>query len=221
MTARPRAVLLDVDGTLVDTNYAHVLAWQRAFRRVGLELPGSVLHRQVGKGGDRYVAAVAGEAVERRCGDAVRAAHGEEYGRLLAQVRPLPGARELVLALARRAVPVVLASSGKPEEVDRYLDLLDVRDALDGWTSTGDVDRSKPAPDLLATALARVGDVRPALLVGDTVWDGEAARNAGVGFVAVLTGGIAEAELRAAGAQAVYPSAAEVADALDELGIPA
>ena len=219
MTAPPRAVLLDVDGTLVDTNYLHVLAWQRAFRRAGLELPASALHRHVGKGGDRYVAAVAGADVERRCGDAVRAAHGEEYGRLLPEARPLPGARELVRALARRGVPVALASSGTAEEVDRYLDLLDVRDALAGWTTAGDVARSKPAPDLLAAALAHVGDARPALLIGDTAWDGEAARAAGVDFVAVLTGGIAAAELRAAGARAVYPSAAAIADALDALGI--
>lgn len=216
MSGAVRAVLLDVDGTLVDTNYLHALAWQRAFRRHGIEVPAWHLHRQVGKGGDRYVAAAAGEEVEARAGDAIRDAHGEEYGRLIDEVRPLPGARELVLALTRRELAVVLASSGRAEEVDRYLDLLDVRDALDGWTTSSDVDSSKPAPDLLGAALESVGDRRPALLVGDTVWDGEAARNAGVGFVGVLTGGFSLAELRAAGAEAVYESAHQLTAALDE-----
>jgi phosphoglycolate phosphatase-like HAD superfamily hydrolase len=212
-----RVVLLDVDGTLVDTNYLHVIAWRRAFRASGIDVPGWVLHRQVGKGGDRFVAAAAGEEVERRCGDAVRDAHGEQYGRLIEEVRPLPGARELVLALRERGVTVALASSGRAEEVERYIDLLGVRDALAGWTTAADVDSSKPAPDLVGAALARAGGALPALLVGDTVWDGEAARAADVGFVAVLTGGISEAELHDAGARAVFASAADLASHLDDV----
>lgn len=216
MSEPARLVLLDVDGTLVDTNHLHVIAWQRAFRGVGLELPSWELHRQVGKGGDTFVAAVAGEQAERELGDDVRALHGDEFGALIDEARPLPGARELLLALRERDVTTVLASSGRAEEIDRYLDLLAARELLDGVTSSADVEASKPAPDLLEAALARGGGRRPALLVGDTVWDGEAAAKAGVGFVGLRSGGIGEAELRAAGAARVYADAAELAERLDE-----
>jgi phosphoglycolate phosphatase-like HAD superfamily hydrolase len=216
MSAPARLVLLDVDGTLVDTNHLHVLAWQRAFRGVGLELPAWRIHRQVGKGGDKLVAAVAGERVERERGDDVRSLHGDEFGALIDEARPLPGARELLLALRERGVTTVLASSGRAEEVDHYLDLLDARDLLDGVTTSADVESSKPAPDLVAAALERGGGARPALLVGDTVWDGAAAARAEVRFVALRSGGIAEQELREAGAVALYDDAAALAERLDE-----
>jgi beta-phosphoglucomutase-like phosphatase (HAD superfamily) len=114
MAASPlRTILLDVDGTLVDTNYLHALAWQRAFRAAaGVELPAATLHRAVGMGGDKYVAHVAGDEVEERHGDAIRDAHSARYMELIDEVRPLPGARELVVALKERGLTVVLASSG-------------------------------------------------------------------------------------------------------------
>ncbi len=212
-----RLVLLDVDGTLVDTNHLHVIAWQRAFRGIGLELPSWELHRQVGKGGDKFVAAVAGEQVEREQGDDVRSLHGDEFGALIDEARPLPGARDLLVALRERGVTTVLASSGRAEEVDRYLDLLAARELLDGVTSSADVDASsrrptssRPRSPEAATCGRRCWSATP-------VWDGEAAARAGVGFVGLLSGGIGEAELREAGATHVYADAAELAERLDEL----
>jgi HAD superfamily hydrolase (TIGR01509 family) len=210
-----RTVLLDVDGTLVDTNYLHALAWQRAFRAAGVELPATRLHRAVGMGGDRYVPHVAGEAVEREHGDAIRAAHGERYAELIGEARPLPGARELVLALKERGLTVVLASSGKAQELDRYLELLDLGDALDACTTSADVEQTKPAPELLQVALERAGG-GPALLVGDSVWDGHAARRAGMPLVGLLSGGFCAAELRDAGAVAIYDDAAALAARVGE-----
>lgn len=153
MSEPARAVLLDVDGTLVDTNYLHVVAWQRAFHGVGLEIAGWRLHRAVGKGGDRFVAAVAGDAVERAHGDAVRDLHSDHFGELIDEAQALPGARELLVALRERGIATVLASSGEADEIDHYLDLLDARRLLDGWTSSADVSSSKPAPDLVEAAL--------------------------------------------------------------------
>jgi beta-phosphoglucomutase-like phosphatase (HAD superfamily) len=215
---RVEAVLLDVDGTLVDTNYLHTLAWQRALREAGIVVPACRLHRHVGMGGDRYVAAVAGDAVEERCGDAVRNAHERAYAELMPEVTVLPGAVELVHALKERGAAVVLASSGKAHEIDHYLDLLGVRGVVDGWTTSADVDTTKPAPDLLEAALAKVPG-RAALLVGDSVWDCEAAARAEIAVLGVLTGGFAAQELRAAGARAVYASAAALCAELGALGL--
>ncbi|MBB4662354.1 HAD family hydrolase [Conexibacter arvalis] len=217
MDATPiRAVLLDVDGTLVDTNYLHAIAWQRAFRAAaGLELPAARLHRAVGMGGDKYVAHVAGEEVESACGDAIRDAHTERYGELIDEARVLPGGRELIEALKRRDLTVVLASSGKAEELDRYLELLDASDLLDGWTTSADVEETKPAPELLEVALERAGR-GPALLVGDSVWDCHAAARIDIPAIGLLSGGFAADELRDAGAAFVCDDAAELAVRLDE-----
>jgi HAD superfamily hydrolase (TIGR01509 family) len=217
-TAPARAVVLDVDGTLVDSNYLHVIAWQRAFRAVAIEVPAWRLHRQVGKGGDRLVEAAAGEAAERRHGDRIRDVHDDRYRELIEYARPLPGAHELLTALRERGIATVLASSGAAHEVGCYLDLLGGRDLLDGWTSSTDADASKPAPDVVERALAKVG-ARPAVMVGDTVWDGAAAAAAGIGFIGLLSGGIGAAELREAGARAVYATAAELAADLDGAGV--
>lgn len=217
-SSQPHTILLDVDGTLVDTNYLHALAWQRALRgAAGVEVPAATLHRAVGMGGDKYVAEVAGDAVEEECGDRVRDAHTERYMELIDEVRPLPGARELIAALKERGLTVALASSGKAEELDRYLDLLDARELLDGWTTSADVEQTKPAPELLEVALERVGGaVASALLVGDSVWDFRAAERIGLPAIALLSGGFGAAELRAAGARAVCDDAADLAGRLDE-----
>ncbi len=201
----PNAAILDIDGTLVDTNYHHAIAWYRAFRRHDVRLPVWRIHRHIGMGGDQLVAALAGEAVEEERGDGIREAEGDEYSKLIGEVEPVAGARELIVDLKDRGHPVVLASSAKKDEVEHYLDLLDARPLADGWTTSADVEATKPAPDLVKAALEKVGGSK-GVMVGDTTWDCEAAERAGVETIAVLTGGFSEAELRDAGAVAVFES---------------
>lgn len=203
------AAILDVDGTLVDSNYFHAIAWYRALTRHGHVLPIWRVHRHMGMGGDQLVTALCGEDVEREAGDAIRAAEHELYAELIDEVRPLAGASELIEDLSRRGVRTVLASSAKPEEVEHYLDLLDARQRVDAWTTAGDVERTKPEPDLVHAALQRIGG-GPAIMVGDSVWDCEAARRAGVDTLAVLTGGFSDSELLRAGATLVLKSIEEL-----------
>jgi len=167
-------------------------------------------------GGDQLVAALAGEQVERELGDDLRAAEKVLYLALIEETEPLAGARELVGELKGRGHVVVLASSAKQDELDHYLDLLDVRGLADAWTSSADVERTKPEPDLVVAALDKAGEVDAATMLGDTTWDVEAARRAGVDTVCVLTGGFAEQELRDAGALAVYESVEELRTRLGE-----
>jgi len=208
--------ILDIDGTLVDTNYQHALAWYRAFRRHGIVLPVWRIHRHIGMGGDQVIAALTDERTEDRLGDDIRAAEKELYFELIDEVEAMKGSRELIEELRRRGHAVVLASSAKADEVDRYLDLLDARELANGWTTSADVEATKPEPDLVKAALA-CADARPeeAVMVGDTPWDVHSARRAGVGTVAVLTGGFAIEELTESGAVAVFESVAELREALD------
>jgi HAD superfamily hydrolase (TIGR01549 family) len=212
--AKPIA-LLDVDGTLVDTNYHHAIAWYRAFREHGLTLPVWRIHRHIGMGGDQLVAAVAGKRVEDRQGDSLRAAETALYADLIGEVQPFADARRLLELLDGRGHRLVLASSGKRDEVEHYLDLLDARDLVEAWTTSADVERTKPDPDLVQVAMDKVGG-GGAVLVGDSTWDCEAADRAEVPTVAVLTGGFSEQELREAGAMAVYESLTELCERLDE-----
>jgi HAD superfamily hydrolase (TIGR01509 family) len=209
----PPAAILDVDGTLVDTNYQHVLAWFRAFRQNGLVVPLWRLHRHVGMGGDQYVAAIAGEDFDGEHGDDVRAAHDALYLATIDEVELLPGAVELLRELKGRGHTVVLASSAKETELEHYLELLDARNVVDDWTSSADVESTKPAPDLVAVARDKAGG-GSAVLVGDTPWDIRAAERAGVPTVAVLTGGFAREEL--AGAVAVFDGLPELIEQLGE-----
>ena len=205
--------ILDVDGTLVDTNYHHAIAWFRAFQRYDVTLPIWRIHRHIGMGGDQLVGALAGEEVEERCGDLIREAEGELYRELIGEVRTMEGSRELIEDLRDAGHPVVLASSAKEWEVEHYLDLLNAREIVDGWTTSSDVEQTKPEPDLIKAALAKVdgtGDDRDAILIGDTVWDVKAAKRAGIETLAVLTGGFSEAELREAGAKDVFTSVDEL-----------
>jgi HAD superfamily hydrolase (TIGR01509 family) len=197
------AAILDVDGTLVDTNYHHALAWFRAFRSFELTLPLYRVHRHIGMGGDQLVAALAGDDFERDHGDDVRAREGDLYMELIDEVRPLAGARELLAELKERGHAVVLASSAKAHEVDHYLDLLDARGLADGWTTSDDVEQTKPEPDLVAAAIEKAGG-GPAVMLGDSTWDCAAAERAGVPTIGVLTGGFSEQELRDAGAACVF-----------------
>ncbi len=211
----PTAAIVDVDGTLVDTNYHHALCWYRAFREHDLVIPLWRLHRHVGMGGDQYVGAVAGEEVEERLGDELRDRWEELFDEVIDEVSPLPGATELLGSLKGRGHEVVLASSSIQSHLDRFLDLLEARDVADAWTMKDEIDESKPAPDLVEAALAKAG-TRDGVMIGDTVWDVVAARRAGIPTVCVLTGGFGEAELRDAGAAAVFPSADDLRGRLDE-----
>ena len=211
----PPTAILDVDGTLVDTNYQHVIAWYRAFKRHDIVLPLWRIHRHIGMGGDQVVGALAGDDVERERGDDIRAAEKEVYFQLIDEVEPFDGARGLIERLKHRGHTVVLASSAKEEEVDHYLDLLDARDLADGWTTSADVEATKPHPDLVLAAVEKAGG-GAAVMVGDTPWDCESARGAGVQTICVLTGGFSEHELLDAGAVAVFESIAELARRLDQ-----
>jgi HAD superfamily hydrolase (TIGR01549 family) len=209
------AAVLDVDGTLVDTNYHHALAWFRAFRAEGIVLPMWRLHRHVGMGGDKFVSAVAGDEVEERLGDRLRDAWEKRFDELIDETASLTGARELIEELRRREHAVVLASSAIERHVDAFLDKLDARGLADGWTTKDDVEASKPDPDLVEAALARAG-TRDAVMVGDTPWDVEAAKKAGIETICVVTGGFSRQELEEAGAAAVYESLTQLKDDLDQ-----
>jgi HAD superfamily hydrolase (TIGR01509 family) len=211
----PPTAILDIDGTLVDTNYQHAIAWYRAFRQHEVLLPIWRIHRHIGMGGDQLVGALAGEQVEREKGDDIRAAEKTLYFELIGEVEPMHGARELLVDLKRRGHTIVLASSAKEDEVEHYLDLLEARDLADDWTTSADVEATKPHPDLVHAAREKAGGGE-AVMVGDTPWDCKAAEAAGVPTIAVLTGGFAESELRDAGAVAVFESIDELREHLDE-----
>lgn len=210
--------VLDVDGTLIDSNYHHALAWYRALRSVGEIHPVWRLHRLIGMGGDQVVTALGGEELERRVGDQAREQQGKEVDALLEEMAPLPGARDLLVAIKDRGHRLVLASSGQQRHVEVFLDALDARDLADDWTTSADVESSKPAPDLLQVALKKLGAPTDAssVMIGDSVWDIEAARKAGMPAIAVRSGGFGNDELREAGAIAIYDTPGELAKALDD-----
>jgi HAD superfamily hydrolase (TIGR01509 family) len=221
MEGRSRIAILDVDGTLVDTNYHHAIAWFRAFRRHFLTLPMWRIHRHIGMGGDQLVAALAGDEVEERLGDSIRDAESELYRELIGEVQAMEGSRELIEDLKKEGNVVVLASSAKEWEVEHYIELLGAAEIVDDWTTSSDVERTKPQPDLVHAALDKAGAEGDALLIGDTVWDVEAAARAGVETLAVLTGGFSEAELRDAGAKDVFTSVEELRQSLIETPLSA
>jgi len=200
-----KSVILDIDGTLVDTNYQHSLAWYEAFRQHDLQLPIWRIHRHLGMGGDKFVSALAGDEVEQQLGDSIRAAHDTLYMASIQTVSALRGARELLEALKAQGRAVVLASSAKAHEVDHYLDLLDARELVDDWTTSEDVEQTKPSPDLIKAALEKL-DREDAVMIGDTPWDISAAAKVDVPTIALLTGGFSAAELREAGASDVFES---------------
>jgi HAD superfamily hydrolase (TIGR01549 family) len=174
------------------------------------------LHRHIGMGGDKYVAAVAGDNVERQLGDAIRDEWEKEFERMIDEVAPFAGAHALIAELKERGHSVVFASSSVAKHAEHFLDLLEARELVDAWTTKDDVDATKPAPDLIQAALAKAG-TREAVMVGDTPWDVEAARKADIDTIAVRTGGAySVAELRDSGAVAVFESVEELRGRLDE-----
>jgi HAD superfamily hydrolase (TIGR01549 family) len=209
------AAILDIDGTLVDTNYQHAIAWYRAFRGHGVVLPLWRIHRHIGMGGDQLVAVLAGEDFDAEHGDAVRDAEKERYMELIEEVEPLAGARDLLVRLNERGHAIVLASSAKQDEADHYLDLLDARDLAKGWTTSADVEKTKPEPDVVAAAIEKAGG-GPAVMVGDSTWDAIAAKRLDVPTIGVLTGGFSALELREAGAACVFEHLPDLLERLED-----
>ena len=216
------ALILDLDGTLIDTVYAHVFAWQRALSEAGLAIDGWRIHRRIGMSGGLFARAVArelGRRLTRAEVEALQDRHGELFRQLLPDRRPLPGAVELLRELRETGIPHGIATSGKRPEIDASLAALGVGTET-VVVDRGDVRRAKPAPDLFLEAQGRLG-VAPSdcYVVGDAVWDLLAARRAGMLSVGLLTGGYGEDELVRAGAFRVYADAAELRGSLDELGL--
>jgi len=200
-----KAALFDVDGTLVDTNYLHTVAWWEAFARAGHDVPMASIHRAIGMGSDRLLDALLPAGRDREADEIIKIAHSALYQVYWPQIRALPGAADLLRACHDAGLRVVLASSADPRELDVLREALDAEEAIDAATSAGDVDSSKPAPDLVHVALDQAG-TSPAqtVFVGDSVWDARACQKAGVPCIGVLSGGTSREELLSAGAVAVY-----------------
>jgi HAD superfamily hydrolase (TIGR01509 family) len=207
-----RVVILDIDGTLMDTNYLHVEAWAQAFEEVGQRPPRSRIHHQVGKGSDKLIPEFVKDG---GAGERVSELHGEFYAKLQDRGHPLPGATELIASLVEGGYEVWFATSAKPEELEHHMEELEAEGKVAGVVSSEEVEGTKPAPDIFELALKRAqSSPEEAVAVGDSVWDAESAKEAGVRTAAVMTGGaFSRAELEEAGAYAVYEDCAELLEA--------
>jgi HAD superfamily hydrolase (TIGR01549 family) len=218
-----RALIFDLDGTLVDTVYAHVFAWQRAFAEAGLAIDGWRIHRRIGMSGGLFARAAArelGHDIDLSAAEALQRRHGELFREFLPERRPLPGAVELLQDLCSRKIAYGIATSGRRPEIDRSLEVLGVGDDV-VVVERGDVARAKPEPDLFIACRQRLGfEASECYVIGDAVWDQLAARRAGILSVGLLSGGYGETELLSAGAFRVYRDPAELLESLDELGLP-
>ncbi|HEV2633599.1 MAG TPA: HAD family hydrolase [Actinocrinis sp.] len=211
------AVLFDVDGTLIDSNYLHTVTWWEALHQNGHTVPMALVHRSIGMGTDQLLDHVLGEDRDRDETETLDAAHQALYGRYWPSLVPFAGAAHLLRACAARGWTVVLASSASQRELDVLRKVLDADDAIAAATNSDDVDTSKPAPDLVSEALKKVGaDSARSFLVGDTVWDVQAAARAGVRCLAVQSGGFSRDELLTAGAAEVYEDVATLLAHLDD-----
>ena len=207
---RPDAVLFDIDGTLVDSNYLHVFAWSDAFRAVDRAVPAWRIHRCIGMDSAALLAELLGDDADA-LGERAKEEHGRQYAELSDRLEVLPGARELLADLAAAGIRVVLATSAPPEELERLRAVLHVEDDVAAITAANDVETAKPAPDVVGVALEKAGVLADrAFFVGDAAWDVQAAARAGVPCVGVRSGGIAPAELIDAGAVAVYDDVAHL-----------
>ena len=204
-------ILVDVDGTLVDTNYLHTVAWWRAFRDIGEDVPMSRIHPLIGMGSDQLVQRLIGRESEE-----ASEAHSRHYEPFKKEIAAFPRAAELLAELSRRGARVVLATSSDEEDLARLREAIDADDDIDDAVSKGDVEHSKPSPDIFEAALKRFDlDPRNTMVVGDTPWDVEAAAKVELGTVCVLTGGATREQLEEAGALAVYEDVGELLDELD------
>jgi HAD superfamily hydrolase (TIGR01509 family) len=210
-------VLFDVDGTLVDTTYLHAVCWAEALRQHGHTVPMADVHHLIGMSGDRLLDQLLGEDRDKDGDEELENSHLTLYRQHWGRLVPLPGAKKLLTACAQRGLAVVLASSASEEELAALTSALDADDAITEATSSADADSGKPAPDILQAALDQTGlAAQDVVFIGDAVWDGEAAKRAGVTFLGVTCGGTPESELRAAGAVEVWSDPGEVLEHLGE-----
>jgi phosphoglycolate phosphatase-like HAD superfamily hydrolase len=214
-----KAVIFDIDGTLIDSNDLHAHAWQETFAEFGKDVPYDEIRHQIGKGGDQLLPVFFSREELDRFGGELEAYRGDLFKRkYLARVRPFPRVRDLFERILADGARIALASSAKEEELAAHMKNANVDDLVEVATSADDAERSKPQPDIFEAALARLGDVGPdeAIVVGDTPYDVEAAAKAGLRTVAVLSGGFAEAQLRGAGAIAIYRDVADLLERYDD-----
>lgn len=210
MTSTPGAVLFDIDGTLVDSNYIHVDTWSRAFADAGVTVPSWRIHRCIGMDGDKLLETLVGSSDSAVALEA-KDLHTSYYEEATDRLQILPGARELLQRLNDQGLTVVLATSAPEKELAYLRDLLDVEDVVSVVTSGEDADVAKPSPEIVEVALERAGvDAGDAVMIGDSVWDMKASARVGVAAIAVRCGGVPEADLRAAGAEAVYEDPADL-----------
>jgi HAD superfamily hydrolase (TIGR01509 family) len=219
-TERP-AVLFDIDGTLVDSNYLHIESWERALAALGHPVDSWRIHRAIGMDSSKLLDELLGDEADE-LGEEATERHSAEYKEMIGRLRPFAGARDLLAELHRRGLTVVLATSAPDDELEILRDVLEVEESVAAITSAGDVGTAKPDPDIIEVALQKAG-VPPerAIMVGDAVWDMQAAGRAGVTGIGVLSGGISEDELRRAGAVEVYLDVADLLDRLDDSRISA
>ena len=212
------AVLFDIDGTLVDSNYLHVHAWQRAFTETGLQIQSWRIHRCIGMDGSSLIEELGSGEVDDP--GRLKDLHSNFYAETVGLLRPLPGSQALLDAVAGLGLQVVLATSAPEDELSMLRKVLDRDDIVSAITSSGDVERAKPDPDIVRVALERA-DVGPdrAVFVGDSVWDVAAAARAGVECVCLRSGGISQAELEYAGATAVFDDPRDLAEHLGDTRI--
>jgi HAD superfamily hydrolase (TIGR01549 family) len=216
--------IFDIDGTLVDSNELHVDSWDRAFRRFGKQFPREKLRAHIGKGSDQYLPEFLTAEEIKRFGKELDEYRSELFRKeYLPKVRPFPKVRELFQRLHDDNKRVMLASSGKKRDTEYYIDLLQIGDLIAGYVSGDDADRSKPAPDIFAASLEKLGDISPAdaIAIGDTTFDIEAAKKAGLGTIAFLCGGTPEPVLKRAGAIAIFRDPADFLAHYDERITPA
>lgn len=211
----PSAALFDVDGTLVDTNYLHAVTWWEAFSQAGHQVPMAEIHRAIGMGSGQMLDKLLPADRDVGADSGIRAAHTALYSTFRSRLRPLPGAADLLRECKHRGHAVVLASSADEAEFNVLRAALNAEDAIDAATFAGDVETSKPAPDLVQAALDKIRvPASEAVFIGDTVWDVEACQKAGVRCIGVLSGGVSRDELAAAGAVEVYRDPADLLAAL-------
>ncbi|MEV6851581.1 HAD family hydrolase [Actinoplanes sp. NPDC051411] len=215
-------VLFDVDGTLVDTTYLHTVSWWEALRQYDADVPMAEIHRAIGMGSDKLLDHLLGEKRDRSHDDELSTAHDVLYGAWWERLRPLPGASELLRAVAKRGLAVVLASSAKETELSKLREVIGADDVISAATSSSDAEQSKPAPDILQAALDQSDvDPRRAVFVGDSVWDVKAASRLDIPCIGLTCGGSSAAELSEAGTTANYDNPAALLAALDDSAIGA